>query len=237
MRRFSAILLALLAVSGLLACNKHGKKLTFKKGEIYYKPPVTEAEAKKLGNFLVKRGYFDNTRRKSVQLLKVESKYQVRFVVKKSVLDQPRLLNSLSGMGSLASGEVFNNAPVVVHLCDKMLKTFKRLGPFTGYGDRVELDKGEVFYQKPVTKAEALKLAQLLKKEGFFDGKAKSVQLQRKGDVTQLRIVIKPGIEKQPAMITGFQQLGKRLKRDLSITGTVEVHLSDEAFKTIKVVR
>jgi hypothetical protein len=237
MRRLCVILLGLLAVSGLLACDRYGKKLTFKKGEVYYKPPVTKAEAYKLGNLLVKRGYFDNTRPKSVQILKVGSTYQVRFVVKKAILGKPRLINSLEAMGALASGEVFNNAAVEVHLCDEKLKTYKTLGPIVGHGNRVELNKGEVFYQKPVTQAEAEKLAQILKKLGYFKGQPRSVQIRRRGDVTQLRVVIKPGVEKNPEMIASYRLFGTWIKRDLPAKGAVEVHLCDEAFKTLKIVQ
>lgn len=237
MHRFFAVLLVLLAVGGLAACNKHGKKLTFKKGEVYYKPPVTKAEASKLGEFLVKQRYFDNSTRKSVQLLKSGSTYQVRFVVKKSILDKPKVVRSFKAIGAFVSGEVLNNAPVEVHFCDKNLKTFKNLGTFTSYGDKVVVNKGEIFYRKPVTKGEAEMLAQMLKKWAYFDGTPKSLQMIRKGALTQLRFVIKKGVEKNPKMIAGYKKIGSMIKAALFSDGKVEVHLCDEAFTTIKVLQ
>jgi hypothetical protein len=236
MRRLCAILLVLLTISGLAACNKHGKKLTFKKGEVYYKAPVTKAQASKLGTFLVKQRYFDNTTRKSVQLLKVGSAYQVRFVVKKSVLDKPKVVTSFKAIGAFVSGEVLQNASVEVHFCDKNLKTFKNLGTFTSYGDKVVVNKGEVFYRKPVTQGEAEMLAQMLKKWSYFDGTPKSLQMIRKGALTQLRFVIKKGVDKNPKMISGYKRIGRMIKAALFSDGKVEVHFCDEAFTTIKVL-
>ncbi len=48
----------------------HGTKLRFKKGELYYKAPVTEAQAKAVGASLEAQGFFADAAERSVQLLK-----------------------------------------------------------------------------------------------------------------------------------------------------------------------
>ncbi len=232
----SVLLVGLLAISGLVACNKHGKKLTFKKGEVFYKSPVTKAQAHNFGTFMVKMKYFDNSKRKSVQLLKVGGTYQVRFVVNKSVVRKPGILVGFQAIASMTSGEVFEHTPVEVHLCDKKLKSFKTLGPFKSFGHKVEAAKGEVYYLEPVTKPEAEKLAQLLKKIRYFDGKHKSIQMLRKGTLTQLRFVVHADAEKNPKTLPAFKQLGTNIQTALFPKGKVEVHLCDPAFNTVKVV-
>jgi len=237
MSRLFAILLGLLTVSGLVACNKHGRKLTFKKGEVFYKSPATKAEATELGDFLVKMKYFDDTTRKSVQLLKVGDRYQVRFVVKESVVEKPSVVLGFQSIGNLVSGEVFAGASVEVHLCDKKLETIKTLGPFVGLGHKVELDKGEVYYRSPVKKPEAEKLAKLLKKLGYFNGIPKTVQLLRKGALTQLRFVVNTSKAKEPQIVAAFRDIGAQVKRTLLSEGKIEVHLCDIALNTVNTIR
>lgn len=236
MSRLFAILIALLTVSGLVACNKHGRKLTFKKGEIFYKSPVTKAEATKLGNFLVNMKYFNDRHRTSVQLRKVGDTYEVRFVVKPSVVDDPSAITGFQSIGALVSGEVFGNAPVEVHFCDKNLKTLKTLGPFVGHGKKVELDNSEVYYRSPVKKSEAEKLAQVLKKLGYLGRQPKTVQLLRKGATTQLRFMIDTKQAKKPHIVAAFRKIGGQAMRALLGEGKFEVHLCDIAMNTVNVI-
>ncbi len=72
------ILTVLLAVG--LACSSYGTKLDFNGGELYYTDNVTEADAKKLGDYLVKSGFFGG-RQVTVQLDKAGATYQFRMVV------------------------------------------------------------------------------------------------------------------------------------------------------------
>ncbi len=100
----------------------------------------------------------------------------------------------------------------------------------------MEAAKGEVYYLEPVTKPEAEKLAQLLKKIRYFDGKHKSIQMLRKGTLTQLRFVVHADAEKNPKTLPAFKQLGTNIQTALFPKGKVEVHLCDPAFNTVKVV-
>jgi len=237
MSRLFAILIALLMVSGLVACKKHGRKLTFKKGEVFYKSSVTKAEATKLGNYLVRTTYFNDTTRTSVQLRKVGDTYQVRFVVKESVVKEPAVIVGFQSIGEQASGEVFGNASVEVHLCNKKFKTLKTLGPFFGHGNKVELDNSEVYYRSPVKKPEAEKLAKLLKKLGYFKRQPKTVQLLRKGAITQLRFMVNTKMAKKPHIVAAFKEIGAQVMRALLGEGKFEVHLCDIALNTVTVIR
>src|SRR4030095_6559193 len=80
------IFLLLITASLLLAsCDRYGKKVEINNNsEVFYKDEATESEAKRLGNFLLDRNFFDSQNEKSVQLSKDSGIYTVRFVVDKA---------------------------------------------------------------------------------------------------------------------------------------------------------
>jgi hypothetical protein len=119
--------IALLMVVGL-ACKGNGTKLEFNGGELYYTDNVTESEAKKLGEYLVKEGFYDG-KPKSVQLDKEGSNYQFRMVVQKEKQNDPQTLDMMKTFGKELSADVFNNAPVEMHVCDETLKTLSVVKP------------------------------------------------------------------------------------------------------------
>ncbi|MFQ5731118.1 MAG: hypothetical protein ACE5KM_04080 [Planctomycetaceae bacterium] len=111
----------LLAVTALTGCDTYGTKLEFKSGELYYTDKVTEAAANTLGQFLVKKGYFNDDKRVSVQLTRENDVYQVRMVVVddyKSVYPK-----SFQIMAAAISVEVFGGKTVEIHLTDNTLET------------------------------------------------------------------------------------------------------------------
>src|SRR2546421_7095270 len=71
-----------LAITG---CNGYGKELKFKKGQLFYTSKVTKDEADKLGNYLVKEGFFTDMKEITVQLNKSGSTYEFRMVVLKGM--------------------------------------------------------------------------------------------------------------------------------------------------------
>ena len=120
------VLTVLMAVG--LACGSYGTKLDFNGGELYYTDNVTEADAKKLGDYLVKSGFFDG-RKITVQLDKSGSTYQFRmFVVKEKQNDDATMILMKAFAGEI-SEDVFNDAPTELHICDDQLKTLRVLKP------------------------------------------------------------------------------------------------------------
>jgi hypothetical protein len=111
-----------------LACSNYGEKLTFNGGEVYYTKNANEADAKKLGEFLVKDGYFDG-KTKTVQLDKSGSTYQVRMVILKEYQTDQKTIDSMKEYAGQISKEVFGNAATEIHLCDDELKTVQVAKP------------------------------------------------------------------------------------------------------------
>jgi hypothetical protein len=120
------VLTVLLAVG--LACSNYGTKLDFNNGELYYTDNVTEADARKLGEYLVKTGFF-NGRKITVQLDKAGVTYQFRMVVQpEKQNDEPTAVLMKAFAGEI-SEDVFNDAPTELHICDDQLKTLRVLKP------------------------------------------------------------------------------------------------------------
>lgn len=130
----SIILFIVLAV-GISACTNYGKKVTIEgtKGEVYYKGDgVTKEDAEKLGNYLKKDiPYFDNERRKSIQLMKAkDGGYDIHFAVDQKKLEEtPDAIEAFTQIGAALSIDVYNNQPVNIFLTDSKFKDFKSI-PF-----------------------------------------------------------------------------------------------------------
>jgi hypothetical protein len=107
-----------------LACSGHGTKLEFNGGDLYYTDNVTESEAKKLGDYLVKEGFYDG-KPKSVQLDKSGSTYQFRMVVQPERQNDEATMTLMKTFAGELSSDLFNDAPVEVHACDEQLKTLR----------------------------------------------------------------------------------------------------------------
>lgn len=113
------LLYVLMAVVLLASC--YGKKIKINdKSEVYYKGDATEAEAKKLGDFLLTKEYFDSSNAKSVQLVKDSSHYIVKFVVDKEAIkkDTVNVKLGYKVWGKWISDNVFDGKAVDVVLAD-----------------------------------------------------------------------------------------------------------------------
>lgn len=125
-------LLLTLTVLVFIGCQPYGKEYKLdSKHNIYYKGEgLDEATAKKLAFYLKEQEYFQDDINSTVQIVKTkETKdtINLNFVVDKSKVssDKEALFIVFGGM---ISKNVFNSAPLTVHLTDTHLKEFKNLG-------------------------------------------------------------------------------------------------------------
>lgn len=110
-------------------CQQYGKEYKLdKKHNIYYKGDgVDESHAKKLAEYLKANQYFQDSIEATVQIIKVKDTFNLNFVVDKSKLDA-ETENSFLLFGGFISQNVFNKAPVTIHLTNDKLEPFKNLG-------------------------------------------------------------------------------------------------------------
>lgn len=112
------------------SCNSgYGKEYKLDaKHNVYYKGDgVTEAQAKKLAEYLKEQSYFQDSIESTVQLVKVKDTFNINFVVDEKKLTKGYETNFLL-FGGFISESVFNKAPVTIQLTNNMLKPFKNLG-------------------------------------------------------------------------------------------------------------
>lgn len=121
-------LLSILAVITIFAaCKSYGDKyLVNEKSEIYYKDGMNADDAKRLGDFLVKNGYFDSTTNRSVQLAKTKDTINIKFVVDKTKIAEETGADALFMiMGAAIKSEVFASKPLKIVLADAYMVGFK----------------------------------------------------------------------------------------------------------------
>ena len=106
-----------------VACNNFGKKLMFKKGELYYTKNVNEADAKKLGDYLVSQDFFTDQKRITVQLDKRTETYLFRLVVLPEYVDKADYIDLWTNMSGVLSRDVFNGSPVEIQFCNDRLES------------------------------------------------------------------------------------------------------------------
>ena len=121
------LVLTVLLAAGL-GCTGYGTKLEYNNGELYYTDNVTETDAKKLGDYLVKSGFFGG-KKITVQLDKQGATFQFRMVVMPEKQNDETTLGLLKVFAGEISEEVFDGAPTELHVCDDGFKTLKVLKP------------------------------------------------------------------------------------------------------------
>ncbi|HEX8844659.1 MAG TPA: hypothetical protein VF791_08455 [Pyrinomonadaceae bacterium] len=127
MRNYRTLFLIFVVAASLLSasCSSYGTKLEYKKGKLYYTSNVTEADARKLGDYLDKGGFFSETEERALQLDKAGDTYQMRVSVKEGVDKDPKYEKPFAQIASAVSKNVFGGAKVEVHFTDQYFKTLK----------------------------------------------------------------------------------------------------------------
>jgi hypothetical protein len=187
------LLLVLLPVIILLSScdllNNYGEKVEIKNSEVYYKGDgVTEADAKRLGKYLLEAGWFDEETERSVQLSKDDDTYVIRLVVKENKFDKKGKLN-LWKFQSDISENAFKNKKVKVILADTKLNDVEELDPIA----RLKVpEKNIIYYNNESFKRDyAEKLADFLVEQGYFSGdNEKNVLLTMENNVPVVRFIV-----------------------------------------------
>ena len=159
------------------------------------------------------------------------------MVVKKEFQQDAAMLANLQFDAARISRNVFNGAAVELHVCDETLKTLKVLPPRTDVRYGIVDHKVEVFYGSPDDKADA---ERLLKYVVDLIGGAESEQslkFARRDGVIEVHMVIKPGLDKDPAFKTALQQDARNMSSEVFGGKPVEIHMCDERLNVLGVVR
>lgn len=108
----------------IYSMDGYGDKLEFNGTDVYYVGEVTEAEAQKLGEYLVESEFADGVE-KSVQLAKRDSTYLFRMVVMDGVTKDSTNDITFMAMAWTLSNSVFDSAPVELEACNNTFETLR----------------------------------------------------------------------------------------------------------------
>ena len=139
-------LLNLLLISlFFISCNSYGKKVLInEKSEVYYKgSEVSEEDAKRLGEFLLSRGYFNVSDQRSVQLTKKGESYVVKLVVDQEYMKaEDNVIAGFRVWQMWIEDSVFNGSHTELLLADTELKSTREVGEFTAK-EKLEFNTGD----------------------------------------------------------------------------------------------
>jgi len=227
------ILPALLAIAFIFSsCDDYGKKITVGKNEVYYKGEgVTEAEAKKLGDYLKAADYFNDSAARSVQLSKQANGYIVRLVVDKDKLDfdDRSMMNQYWLMQDLLSQNAFNGAKTKIILADRKLKDIHPIESLT----KLVFGNFQIYLRgNEVTEAQAKKIASLLHEQNYFGNAEEAISLEKKNGVYVLNFVYnKEYYEKnKEELLPVFKMIQWLTSEEAFNNSKTEVNLSDPYF-------
>jgi hypothetical protein len=112
----------------LIFGNSYGTRIKLKNGnELYYTAAVTEQEAQKLAKYMEDKWLDDKVANARFQLNKTGETYEFRAVVKEGKEKDEDTAFQFRVLAMLLSMQVFDGAPVEVHLCNDSLKTVRTL--------------------------------------------------------------------------------------------------------------
>ncbi len=106
----------------------------------------------------------------------------------------------------------------------------------TKLGRKVELKNNiELYYTSAITKDEVRSLGNFL--ENWKDqGRVIFVQIAKEGKTYQFRMPVKKGLDQDQHVIRQMRSFAKELSRSVFDGASVDIHLCDEKFKTLRVV-
>ncbi|MGW8121062.1 hypothetical protein ACV07N_00270 [Roseivirga echinicomitans] len=126
MKKLLTVLFLIVAVVTffIFSSSSYGDKLEFNGTDVYYTDLVTEADAQRLGEYLIESEFADGNG-KSVQLTKRDSTYLFRMVVVDGVTEDSTKDISFQALAMLISMQVFNDAPVELEACSNTFETLR----------------------------------------------------------------------------------------------------------------
>ena len=105
------------------------------------------------------------------------------------------------------------------------------------HGTKLETDGGNLYYTTNVTKIEAQDLLDYLVQENFYGGQNMFIQLDKSGSSYQFRLIVKPEYQNDKSYREACKLFAEELSSNVFNDASVEVHICDDNFETIRVVK
>jgi hypothetical protein len=234
------ILWAVLALAFVLALaialrgrGSLGKRLRLEGGNLYYTDRVTTDEADRVGQYLVRHGFY-KAGLIDARLARDGAVYQIQLV---TPLAHPQE-EQYAGCEVLAAGlsdDVLAGAGVEVHVCDRVFRPNLVVPHRRRFGRRVAMNAASLFYLEGVTQAEAENVALFLAHAGLFNDSSKVAQINRAGAGYEFRlaVVVEPLTSE---MVEGARQMASDLSRHVLGGLPVDVRYCKGRVATLRTV-
>lgn len=211
-----------------------GKLKTFNNGEVFYEAAVKEEFADKLGNYLVKSGFFDGDPR-SIQVLDDGLSYIVKFIVSDSLLTAKNYLRQVSYFTYELSLNVFEGKPVDIHLSNNYFVTKKAI-KFQRLGERIEDGNDVMYYLPSINKERADKFLTYLKESGFLNNDGKVVMIKTHEDVFNFLYPIEDGYENNQEYLQIVSEFANQISTEFLEGGKIIIYLTDLYFDELRAI-
>jgi hypothetical protein len=209
------------------------KTLRCRGGAILYGPEVSAEEVRRLRHHLERVGFFRESQR-SVGLEQAAGVYQFRIPCMEGVERDEDVVVRCGVVAAGLAHEVFPEALVEVHLCDKLFRTLHVVPHCGTYGERVRFHAAEVFYTPGVTEEDVMKLGTYLMWAEFFNDNPKLAQFNRIGDGLELRLEVKKESELGQDVLAEFRRMASDLSRHVFQESPVVVRPCEGVGKTLQ---
>ncbi len=258
------IIILLLSVFSLTACSDYGKKIPISgtKAEVYYKGDgVTEADARKVGDFLKETGFVTNEKAASIQVSKVGERYVVRFVYNKDYYEKTKGLDDVfKRYGAKMSKDLFNGSKVDIALADKSFSDYKSF-PYDETAaialeqpkedpkeDPKEETKGTLsksdfdhenaggvdFYWMGVSDKESKTIADYIVQNGSFAGGTAEIYITKNGDRYILSFPVKDEYQNDASIISELGKVSRQIKENVFPNTAYTFRMTDLRLNPIK---
>lgn len=255
MKKNSLLLLVLssILVTSFSSCNDFGKKIKIEgtKGEVYYKDGATEAEAKKVGDFLKESDFLAKDKVASIQLMKEGSEYIVRFVYDKDYFEKTAGLEDVFKLyGVKMSKEIFGGQKVNIALASNTFKDFKKIPYDEAVAKSLDAPKKEAFnkddyahdtaggidfYWKGISDNESKTIADYIVKNGFFSGGGTvEIYMTREGDRYLLQFPVKKEYEQDASVVDAIDKFSKEVKENVFADRAYTFQMTDIYLNVLK---
>lgn len=230
MRKILLVLLPLVYL--LTSCDDYGKKVSIGKNEVYYKGDgATEADAKKLGDYLKKNDWFNDSATRSVQLTKQNDAFVVRVVVDKDKVDlnDKAMMNEFWLLQSQISEGAFSGAKTKVILADTELKDIQPIEDLR----KIIVGNLQMYLRgNDVTEEQAKKVASLINEQKYFGDAQEAISLEKKNGVYVLNFVYNKEYYEQnkESLLTVFKMIQWLAAEEAFNNSKTEVNLTDSYF-------
>lgn len=201
--------------------------------DAYYSNGATKQDAERLAAFLART--WAPKSMITVKITKGAEAFQFHMVIKQEFQNNEKLLKQLVFDGVRISHHVFDGAPVEVIVYDDHWKPLRSVPPRADFRHELVEGKTELFYPAEINFDEAQRLASHISK--LFNGGPAMLKLAQRGDVKEVHLMFRQDKLNDPAVIAGLHQIRNSLSVEVFPETAVELHLCDEAFNVLQVLK